>query len=215
MTHTAAIAVLVVLAGVAVLACDSAIHLPAPPSGTADAAAPPGDAASTDAARSRCLRDADCSSSLLHCDGATGACFECTSDAHCTREGSNRCDVALRRCVECGVQADCPSGMTCEPSTRKCVVGCSATTSCPSDAPTCDVVRGVCVACTVATSCTDASRPNCENASGRCVECTMDAHCGEEPRCDTVAGRCVECLSAADCSPDEPICDPDGWQCRQ
>src|SRR5262249_30829426 len=89
-----------------------------------------------------CKTDPDCVLPSLHCNG--GACVACTADAHCTAAGFPRCDMALHRCVECGVSADCGTGRVCH--TGHCATPCTAGgTPCPTSAPICD--DGACSQC--------------------------------------------------------------------
>ena len=88
-----------------------------------------------DLAAAPCQTDPDCLLPSMHCN--SGTCVACTTDAHCTAPGFPRCDLALHRCVECGVTADCGTGRVCH--TGHCATPCTAgVTTCPTSAPICD-----------------------------------------------------------------------------
>lgn len=154
-----------------------------------------------------CTLDADCLLPSLHCNA--GQCVACTSDAHCTTPGFPRCDVAMHRCVQCGVSADCTNGGTCH--TGECLTSCSA--GCPSAFPICD--DQVCGQCDddVVDSCAGSpSGPICfEHFCGTCKD---DTACkGATPRCDPVTHQCVQCQASGDCSSSAPLCDPVAGRC--
>lgn len=196
---------------IAVLACNGDIRLGGASAVDQDAGPTP-DGNVTKPPSGTCGPGVDCALAALHCDVATSACVECTTDAHCTHPGRTKCDSLAHRCVECELDADCGPGKLCEPTARKCIDRCNATTPCPASAPTCDVTRGVCVTCTVDSTC-DPSVPHCEHASGRCVACTTDAHCSApRGRCDVVLGRCVGCLSNTQCGA-QGSCDVAQGEC--
>lgn len=144
----------------------------------------------------KCAADVDCGLSSLHCTG--GQCVACTSDAHCTAPGRPRCDLALHRCIECGVTGDCTGGAVCK--TGHCAPPCSA--GCPAATPICD--DGVCVQCDEGKGC--AAGTLC--LAHACVTCGDDSDCGgATPRCEPVVHQCVQCQGNADCPSDTPLCD--------
>lgn len=148
-----------------------------------------------------------------HCDTISKTCVECVADDQCSGDRP-RCDLAIGRCVACGLDADCKSGEKCERSTRRCARDCNADAACPSDTPVCDLARGICVACTP-TSAACATDRFCD-VGGRCAECASDTHCtGEKRRCDPLAGACVACLVSSDCPASAPHCDPAKLECRE
>ncbi|MDB4983097.1 MAG: hypothetical protein JWM82_3849 [Myxococcales bacterium] len=146
-----------------------------------------------------CAQDPDCILPSLHCD--SGTCVACTSDAHCTTAALPRCDLALHRCVECGLTSDCAGGGICK--TGHCASPCSA--GCPASAPRCD--DGACVQCDDGKGCSASSvGPFC--VSHMCAVCGADKDCGgATPRCDAVAHRCVQCQLNNDCTSKAPLCD--------
>ena len=147
-----------------------------------------------------CAQDADCPLSSLHC--LAGACVACYEDQHCTRVGFPRCDVALHRCVPCGVASDCAANQTCR--SERCVTLCTG--GCPASAPRCD--DSVCGQCDTddGVLCTSANATHCYQHS--CVACLADDDCGgATPRCDMVTKSCVQCQANADCSSSTPFCD--------
>lgn len=156
---------------------------------------------------SGCIQDRDCLLASLHC--SSGRCVACTSDAHCASP-TPRCDVAIHRCVECGVMNDCPDGTVCR--TGHCEVSCaSSPTACPAATPMCD--DGACVQCDEGVGCANAVLgPLCIDHV--CSACTKDADCGSStPRCDPVAHQCVVCQDNADCPAATPLCDPVPGRC--
>ncbi len=164
-------------------------------------------------AATRCTSDASCPLSSLHCDVASGDCFECTSDAQCTQPGAPRCDQALHVCVQCGTDGDCSAGNRCV--TRVCVPTCSEDGGdCPNDNEQCVASTGLCAQCASQGACAEqGSSGICDVPSGRCVACTSDAACpASQPRC-APQGTCVRCLVSADCPSDAPVCDPSDHAC--
>jgi hypothetical protein len=151
-----------------------------------------------------CGEDRDCLLPSLHCD--SNHCVACTSDAHCASP-TPRCDMALHRCVECGVTADCTGGAVC--FTGHCEVPCSAT--CPAATPICD--EEACVQCDEGKGCeTSPMGPYCVRHV--CSRCMTDANCsGATPRCDPVTHQCVACQQNVDCPPATPLCDPTAGRC--
>jgi hypothetical protein len=168
-----------------------------------------------------CDQDSECPLSGLYCDARSRTCVMCTADTHCAVLGTglNRCDLALHRCVQCGLDADCGTGRTCHAS--RCVTPCEYEgypDICPSATPHCEASLGFCILCeddNNACASATASGPICNMPTGLCVSCLKDANCGgTNPRCDTVVGRCVECLSSVDCdSVAKPVCNPLTWSC--
>lgn len=166
-----------------------------------------------------CDEDHECGLPNLYCDVAGGACVPCMTDGHCVLLGTGlgRCDTALHRCVECGVDSDCRTGRECQGS--RCVTPCqnSDDSLCPAGVPHCEGSVGFCVLCESDNkACASASAPGpiCDESVGRCVSCLSDANCGgTNPRCDTVTGRCVECLRSEDCGVSTPLCDPATTRC--
>jgi hypothetical protein len=153
---------------------------------------------------STCATDPDCGLASMHCNG--GQCVACATDAHCTAPGLPRCDVALHRCVECGIAADCGSGRVCYQ--RRCATPCAA--GCPASAPICD---DVCQVCDDNAGCHGSpSGPLClEHVCGACRDDTACA--GPTPHCDVVRHTCVECQKNADCPAARPLCDVGAGTC--
>lgn len=154
-----------------------------------------------------CATDEECPFPSLHCEPSTGACVPCVRDEHCGDGERRRCDLASRRCVECGVSADCEADERCDGKTHACMRPCGGDAGgCGEEQPTCDAPRAVCV-CS-ATSC--GSGKQCDATSGACVECLVDAHCGgDRARC--VERRCHACRTDEDCGNDR--CDPVKHEC--
>jgi hypothetical protein len=153
-----------------------------------------------------CAEDADCPLPSLHC--LAGACVACFEDQHCTKAGYPRCDLALHRCVECGVTSDCAANQACQ--SERCVTLCAG--GCPPTAPRCD--DSVCGECDTddGVLCTSATASRCYQHS--CVGCLDDDDCGgATPRCDVVTKACVQCETDADCPASAPICDPGAGTC--
>jgi hypothetical protein len=146
-----------------------------------------------------CTQDPDCVLPSMHCNA--GQCVACTTDAHCKAPGFPRCDLALHRCVECGVSADCGGGGTCR--TGHCATPCTA--GCPASAPICDDL--VCAQCDDGRGCGgSAAGPVC--FQHLCGACKDDTTCGgATPRCDPVTHDCVQCQANADCGSARPLCD--------
>jgi hypothetical protein len=152
-----------------------------------------------------CVADGDCGIAGLHCLG--GACVACASDVHCTTAGLPRCDLALHRCVECGVSSDCPNNQSCRGG--RCITACGIGIACPATAPRCD--DGFCGQCDDGVGCPG---PASHCVGHLCVGCLRDADCGgATPRCDAVRRACVQCQANADCPTATPICDPTAGLC--
>jgi hypothetical protein len=182
-----------------------------------------GSASHAEASNSGCTSDADCILPTLHCDGASGQCVACVTNAQCEQEGIQEglkvCDTELERCVQCDFDADCPPdrGLGCQPTSHECVPACMTDEECPRSAPQCS--GGLCVACTANQDCAGGGgpvqAPICDSAIGQCAECTQDpqSQCPlERPKCDRTIDRCVGCLSSVDCAPNEG-CDPEREVC--
>jgi hypothetical protein len=147
-----------------------------------------------------CTADPDCVLPSLHC--ASGKCVACTMDAHC-RAPYPRCDLALHRCVECGVSGDCGGTNVCR--TGRCATPCTTAATCPMSAPICDDL--VCAQCDDGRGCGGSpAGPVCfEHVCGTCKD---DTGCGgATPRCDPVTMDCVQCQQNADCPSSRPLCD--------
>jgi hypothetical protein len=147
-----------------------------------------------------CAQDTDCPLPTLHC--LAGACVACFNDTHCTTSGFPRCDVALQRCVQCGVSSDCAANETCKG--ERCLSLCTG--GCPPSAPQCD--DSVCGQCDDddGKTCATTAAPRCYQH--QCVACLSDGDCaGATPRCDVVTKACVQCQSDLDCSTAAAICD--------
>lgn len=170
-----------------------------------------------DAARSSagCTKDVDCVLGTLHCDVLSGACVPCVSDEQCSGPVNHRCDAALHRCVECGVDGDCGAGRVCVPSARQCATSCHQLTDCVLSGFFCDLGRSICARCTGDEICktADPETPVCSPV-GRCVLCVNDSTCpAATPRCDRTTGSCVQCLGASDCGAAAPLCNPATSSC--
>lgn len=160
-----------------------------------------------------CGVETDCPGGL-HCDIGLRSCVACVVDAHCGSGDRPRCDAALHRCVECGVASDCEPTERCQPETRRCVATCGDGGTCPSDAPFCDEARGLCLECLGDGDCTEGDRSRCDAARGLCVACRTGGDCeAESPLC-TSEGQCVECAGSSDCPPEAPFCDPEAGECK-
>jgi hypothetical protein len=160
-----------------------------------------------------CRSDADCPLAALHCDPLIGGCFECAADVDCTGSASPRCDGYLHRCVECGGLRDCPSGLACEVTTRRCLPSCVEEEDCAPSAHDCDERRGVCVECDEDEECKQVvGASHCSADGAGCVECRLDSHCSEGSVCDVLSGSCVGCRDARDCAAGR-VCDPTTRRC--
>src|SRR6476620_6438472 len=107
---------------------------------------------SADAAAMRpppCSGDGECGLPSLHCEAASGACVECTTDEHCAIGPLPRCDLARLRCVECLQSSECPAGGVCEPSTLHCRATCTTVADCAPGSLECEFEEGhnVCEQC--------------------------------------------------------------------
>ena len=196
--------VLVLAVAVLGLACDGEIRLR---STTGDANA---DSGALPIRADGCVDFRSCLPGL-HCDSASTNCVECTGDEHCGA-GRPRCDAALQRCVECGTELDCPTGMTCERTTRRCVTACAAGGTCQSASPLCDPLRNICVSCVGDADCLGSTEGGaCDVQLGRCAQCTDDSRCnGTSAHCDPVTLTCVECTNSNDC---QGQCNPATHHC--
>lgn len=122
----------------------------------------------------------------------------CINDLDCT--GTQICDVAARKCVDCLTNANCPiESPLCNSSTNKCV-SCVTSNDCNSATPKCDPVTNKCVACGSDGDCGGAA-PFCDPGTKTCVGCKTNANCSA-PRsiCDPGTKFCVQCLSNAQCT---------------
>jgi hypothetical protein len=115
---------------------------------------------------------------------------ECQDDSEC-RRARPICDSVRGQCVECLGARDCDVPSSCNPSSQRCAIPCSADGDCNNTSI-------------------------CDTAHGFCVECRSDDDCGPRnaTRCEISSGECVECLDDRDCPRDEPFCDPDVHVCR-
>jgi hypothetical protein len=155
-----------------------------------------------------CAQDADCPLSSLHC--LAGACVACYTDQHCTTAGFPRCDLALHRCVQCGVASDCAANQACR--SERCVTLCTG--GCPASMPRCD--DSICGQCDTddGVPCTSAATPHC--SEHLCVGCLGDGDCsGATPKCDVVTASCVQCQSDTDCPSNAPYCDVGAGMCAR
>jgi hypothetical protein len=102
-----------------------------------------------------CISDDGCPIPSLHCDLSSGQCVPCVSDVDCAGSDRPRCDIALHRCIECGIAQDCGNGYVCEPTTHRCQQTCLSSDQCTEDVETCDASRDVCIGCLADIDCTD------------------------------------------------------------
>jgi hypothetical protein len=111
------------------------------------------------------------------------AAMPCTPDS-CKSTPNPVCDNATHQCVDCLMDADCPSGNLC--SNKACVPGCSMSHGCPDGGGLC--VKGMCSACKSDADCSGAT-PRCDTNSGLCVECLpTNDNCGDGKYCGIVNG---------------------------
>ena len=89
----------------------------------------------------------------------------CTSDLECV--GVQHCDPVSRDCVECYLDAHCPSSVipVCDLRTLTCV-GCVSGADCANPNPVCDVTQ-------------------------QCLPCNTSAECGQGRECNLGTGDCV------------------------
>lgn len=89
----------------------------------------------------------------------------------------------------CGGDAECPGAARCEPQTRTCVE-CYLDAHCPSSVvPRCDVRDFTCQACV---SNADCANPTPVCAARQCLPCASDAECGPGRECDRMlSGDCL------------------------
>ncbi len=162
-----------------------------------------------------CTGDADCRLASLRCDLQSGICFECVADSDCQARGLARCDAALHRCVECGINQNCKSGFDCDLTTRTCAQQCEEDEACPTAAHGCDDVRLICVECEADDDDGCAlypGRPYCMIPGNRCGECLSDVNCAPGLHCDNITGKCLGCRDSRDC-PSTQACEPAGHIC--
>ncbi len=177
---------------------------------------------------SQCTADADCPSVLPRCRVGSGHCVECLGPGDCSFSQPG-CYTYLNQCGGCDLDADCPTGMTCNPGG---MCACTATPQCGGNAPQCVIGAGddaglcgcatdddcasqqaVCAPQGSAGAClapcndggTDcvALNQSCDLDSGLCGPCTSDSQCAGDPRgsyCQLNPGVCG-CQSSADCAP--------------
>ncbi len=175
-----------------------------------DALADAADAAKVPA----CTKDTECGLAALHCDVVSGTCVACVSDDQCKAGDKHRCDAALHRCVECGVDGDCGANKVCVPGTRRCATTCTQLSDCVFLGDFCDTTKHICARCTDDSICNaDPDTPICSPVDD-CVQCVTDATCpAAKPRCDRTSGTCVQCLASADCASSAPLCNPTTSAC--
>lgn len=149
--------------------------------------------------------------------GDSGACVECSSDAHCSGFPSKPyCDQATNTCVACTDSTQCTSTSAPVCSTGNVCTTCAGdfgqgtTSDCPdSTMPVC--VAGACKQCAdgKTSQCTGAT-PYCKASTNSCVGCLSDANCPiDAPFCDPNTNACINtCTTNAQCTdPTKPICN--------
>lgn len=146
-----------------------------------------------------------------------GICVECTptagGDSLC-KAGGKVCDTGgSETCVDCNVNADCPSKTpVCDATKHTCDV-CTTDADCKGhpETPVCALTgtqKGACVECNQKTDC-KSDKPLCNATTNACVECTTTAECNAtNPVCDTTKGTCDPCTKDDDCKAytDTPVC---------
>lgn len=208
--------VITLLAALALPACDGDLRFdPNPTSDASIADATSGNDASTpetttDTSPGGCTADSECPFSTLHCDPTSRTCVACWNDSHCGSGDLRRCDVALHRCVECGVSSDCEYNEVCDPATKRCRSKCTDASTCPSTMPVCDTTLSYCT-CTTSETCESSSRRRCSPTTRTCVECLTDIDCLLDDEKHCFEGYCVHCTTDAQCSPKR--CEPVTHQC--
>lgn len=117
-------------------------------------------------------------------DSTTGTgSTECVNNIDCS--GSQVCNVATGKCVDCAIDADCPV-----------------------ESPLCNPATNTCVSCISGDDCS-ASRPICDDETKRCIQCSGNGDCGGAlPICNSVTNLCVGCLGSGDCFSGAPLCNP-------
>lgn len=168
-------------------------------------------------------------------DAEVGTCKvadTCTSNADC-EQGTpcvagecfkSFCEPSLSRCLpDCTLDDGiCPSGTTCNATSKRCERGCATDANCGASAY-CKVTTagqaGVCVGRCTANNEKDVCGTNvCNLTTGRCQpKCTEDANCGEGSYCGA-GGRCAKRCDAptdpVEC-PAEQSCDTTSGRCKE
>ncbi|MRG94523.1 choice-of-anchor L domain-containing protein [Polyangium spumosum] len=124
----------------------------------------------------------------------------CVSDGDCANDpGGTICDVSTGVCVACLPSPDpflddCGMGQYCNPTSKKCEVGCTIKSDCPG-AQACDTMMNKCVGCVIDTDC---------NAGSICISSTCIPGCSGVQPCQAGFSCCGS--SCYDLSGDENNC---------
>lgn len=144
-------------------AVDAGVDAGAPDSGVADAGHDAGapDAGGEDAGVDAGLPNAG------EPDAGAPVDAGCTSNEQCLLGSAPYCDPATRDCVECFLDAHCPSSVVpvCDLRVSRCT-GCVAGANCGNPLPVCD-------------------------ATQQCVQCNTSAECGAGRECALLTGECT------------------------
>ena len=158
-----------------------------------------------------CLAQCTKQAPYLCVKDASGACVECSNDAHCKKNpdalGAS-CVVASGVCACAGHDGckDRASGQYCHASAKIC--GCVKDADCPASARCVGKLFGVGVCrkpCAANADCLDVDAPVCDSATGKCVACAADKDCEGAlswgSKCVVVAGApACRCQTDAHCA---------------
>jgi Cys-rich repeat protein len=115
-------------------------------------------------------------------------------------DGTQICNPATRRCVECLSSVDCTNAVASGDAGTGAV---------------CDLQKHSCVTCLTDVDCTGTNKV-CKSDSNECVQCTRDAQCGgNTPVCDLGTNECsTRCTDATQCAGgNKPVCNIDRQLC--
>ena len=155
----------------------------------------------------------------------TGVCVECVSHSDCPSETAAQCSLGTNTCGPCTANTACAhftdTPVCKNPGETGTCVQCVVDADCPTAAAAQCSGSNTCIPCTDSNQCTHlAGTPVCKDpgATGTCVQCVVDSDCPSKSAAKCSANVCVPCTDSEQCTrfSGTTMCsNPSGGTCVQ